>query len=59
MLNTRIQRLRDQLDESKQDALLITNPENRRYMSGFTGSSGHLLISRDRAVLATDFRYIE
>jgi Xaa-Pro aminopeptidase len=59
MLNTRIQRLRDQLDESKQDALLITNPENRRYMSGFTGSSGHILISRDRAVLATDFRYIE
>ena len=33
--------------------------KNRRYLSGFTGSAGYLLISQTEAVLATDFRYIE
>ncbi len=41
------------------DAFLVSTPENRRYLSGFTGSAGYLLISRDDAVLATDFRYVE
>ena len=58
MFGNRIKSLRHKLNTAQNDALLITNPENRRYMSGFTGSAGHLLISRDRAILATDFRYI-
>ena len=37
----------------------VSSPENRRYLSGFAGSAGYLLISRDAAVLATDFRYTE
>jgi Xaa-Pro aminopeptidase len=41
------------------DALLISEPENVRYLSGFTGSSGWLLISGQNAILATDFRYVE
>ncbi|MDP3058460.1 MAG: aminopeptidase P family protein [bacterium] len=41
------------------DAMLIVKPENRAYLSGFTGSAGHLLIGRDVAILFTDFRYIE
>jgi Xaa-Pro aminopeptidase len=41
------------------DLLLITGQENRRYLSGFTGSSGYLLVSADKAILATDFRYTE
>ena len=32
------------------DALLITNPYNRRYMTGFTGTAGLALISSDDAV---------
>ena len=56
---TRLQRLRAALPESDVDAFLISSPENRRYMSGFAGSAGYLLISEDVAVLATDFRYIE
>ncbi len=39
------------------DALVISSPQNRRFLSGFTGSSGVCLISRDQALLATDFRY--
>ncbi len=39
-------------------AVIIAKPENRRYFSGFTGSSGLLLVSADAAKLITDFRYI-
>ena len=57
--NLRIQRLRQRLDEEGLDSILVSSAENRRYLSGFTGSAGHLLISADDAVLATDFRYVE
>jgi Xaa-Pro aminopeptidase len=39
------------------DAIYITNPENRFYLSGFTGSTGTLLLTRKRSCLLTDFRY--
>ena len=58
-MSSRLDHLHRKLDEKGLDALLISTPENRRYMSGFTGSAGYLLVSRDHAVLATDFRYIE
>ncbi len=55
----RLQRLRDELQALKIDAVLVSNPENRQYLSGFTGSAGYLIVSQDDAVLATDFRYVE
>ncbi len=55
----RLTKLREALATDGLDAILITQPENRRYLSGFTGSDGALLISQDQAVLATDFRYYE
>lgn len=55
----RLAKLREALVNEGLDAILITQPENRRYLSGFTGSAGVLLISQDQAVLATDFRYYE
>jgi Xaa-Pro aminopeptidase len=45
------------LAERKIDALLVAFSANLRYLTGFTGSHGSLLISRDRAVLFTDPRY--
>lgn len=51
--------LRDTLQQQSLDALLVTNPENRTYLSGFTGSSGWLLITAETANLITDFRYYE
>ena len=48
-----------QLPERDLEAMLISTPENRRYLSGFTGSAGYLLISKDNAVLVTDSRYTE
>jgi Xaa-Pro aminopeptidase len=41
------------------DGVLVTDADNRRYLSGFTGSAGQLLISTSAAVLLTDFRYVE
>ena len=46
------------LDEPKLDALLVTNLHNVRYLTGFTGSNGAVLLFKDRpAVLFTDPRY--
>ncbi len=53
----RVNKLREALAEHDLDAILISQPENRRYLSGFTGSAGFLLITDEKAVLATDFRY--
>jgi Xaa-Pro aminopeptidase len=55
----RIDAVRRLLDSEKLDCLLVSDGHNRRYLSGFTGSSGYLFITRAKAVLATDFRYIE
>jgi Xaa-Pro aminopeptidase len=41
------------------EALLVTEGNNRRYSSGFTGSAGQLLVAATAAILLTDFRYVE
>ena len=58
-MGDRIHKLREKFDELAIDALLISKPENRRYFSGFTGSSGFLLVTPLEVYLLTDFRYIE
>lgn len=47
------------LEELKLDALLITDPYNMRYISGFRGGEGTLYISRKNKILITDSRYTE
>ena len=39
------------------EALLVTHLPNIRYLTGFTGSAGLLLLRAESAVLYTDFRY--
>lgn len=58
-MQQRVNKLRKQIEEQPFDGMLILKPENRRYLSGFTGSSGYLLITGQEAVLITDFRYTE
>jgi Xaa-Pro aminopeptidase len=55
----RLRKLRTSIAEKRLGALLLSQPENLRYISGFTGSSGWLLISEQNTILATDFRYME
>lgn len=47
------------IDRKHLDAIVILSDYNRRYLSGFTGTSGALIISKDKQFLITDFRYIE
>ena len=62
----RVERIREALEEAKLDALMISAPgeenlgmESRYYTSGFTGSAGVVLVTRDRSLIAADFRYTE
>lgn len=59
MTADRLDRVRARLEELQLDALLVTTPSNRRWVSGFTGSAGVVLVGRDRARFATDSRYWE
>lgn len=56
---TRLEKFRQLMVEQKIDGFLVTQPENRRYLSGFTGSSGILIITPERQAVATDSRYYE
>jgi Xaa-Pro aminopeptidase len=61
----RLARLRALLIEQNLDAILVSQPESRYYLSGFaaaehgTDSAGRLLISMEQAILVTDGRYAE
>lgn len=55
----RVDKLRQKMKEMELDAYVVMRPENRRYLSGFTGTTATLLILPERAFLLTDFRYIE
>ena len=52
-------KLEDIFREKKAEALLITDPYNMRYISGFRGGEGMLFLTLDRRVLITDSRYTE
>ena len=53
----RADRLRALLGEAGCDALLVTNLVDIRYLTGFSGSAGLLLVDADRALLVSDGRY--
>lgn len=55
----RLGRLQKTLKAKGLDALYVGMMKNVRYLTGFTGSSGFVLVLRDRCVFATDFRYTE
>src|SRR5207247_5693825 len=54
---SRAGRLRERLDTC--DALLVTKMVHIRYLTGFTGSAGMLLVLPDELLLVTDGRYGE
>jgi Xaa-Pro aminopeptidase len=58
-MTNRLGKLRSQFAPKGLNGLIVSQAENRRYLSGFTGSAGFLLISQQKAILATDFRYVE
>jgi Xaa-Pro aminopeptidase len=56
---SRIGRLQARLAEASLDALLVTKLANVRYLTGFTGSAGLLLVTNDAALFVTDGRYTQ
>lgn len=67
-MTTRLERIRAALAEERLDALLVSGPvddvygrhsQNRLFASGFSGSFGYAFITRDRALMAVDSRYVE
>ena len=55
----RLSRLRSSMADHGLDAMFVSSDENRAYFSGFRGSAGYLWVTKDDAMLATDFRYTE
>jgi len=51
--------LRKQMGSTGLDSFVVTDMKNVRYLTGFTGSSGALMIDSGTATLITDFRYAE
>lgn len=54
----RLRRLQTALPDHKLDWLLVTHLPNIRYLCGFTGSAGALLVGERGATFFTDGRYI-
>jgi Xaa-Pro aminopeptidase len=57
-MKRRIQRLREEMAAKGLEAILISHPVNRRYMTGFTGTAGVALLTEKEALFITDFRYV-
>ncbi|MFQ5880009.1 MAG: aminopeptidase P family protein, partial [Dehalococcoidia bacterium] len=67
-MQSRVQKLRQKMAEVGLDGFLVgcavedtfkAHGANRRYLSGFSGSVGYLLITQEEAFIAVDFRYYE
>jgi Xaa-Pro aminopeptidase len=55
----RLAALGERLDPLGVDALLVTSRANIRYLTGFGGTNGVVLVRPDGATFLTDFRYTE
>lgn len=58
MANPRVAKLREKMQAKGLQAMLVASPVNRRYLTGFTGSAGYVLITQTQSYLLTDFRYM-
>lgn len=56
---TRLDRLTAVIAERELDSLLVTNLVNVRYLTGFTGTNGACVVTPERRLFLTDFRYTE
>ena len=56
-MNDRIFRLRAEMEKAGLDAVILKSVTAIRYFSGFTSEDASVLVTRNRSVLLTDFRY--
>ncbi len=58
-MKTRVRKLQKLLKDKKLGALLVSDRNNVRYLCGFVGTNGKLLVTPKKHVLITDARYFE
>lgn len=56
---SKIQNVMNEINAKDIDGFMVTGAWNRRYLSGFTGSNGVLVITKNEKRLITDYRYVE
>jgi Xaa-Pro aminopeptidase len=56
-MEKRLAKLRERLAANNLDAAFLYSKENRRYISGFTGTTGYVVVTAKKAYFITDFRY--
>ena len=59
MSQQRIAAIRKRLEQENLDGLVVTELNQVRYLCGYTGSNGLLVITPQRAIFLTDFRYAD
>jgi Xaa-Pro aminopeptidase len=57
MLKNRRQKLKPFFEKYNMDLLLVEHPQNLRYLSGFSGSEGTLLLTQEEGWFISDSRY--
>jgi Xaa-Pro aminopeptidase len=57
MIHNRIARVREEIQKRGLDALIVSSIFNIRYLTGFTGSSAVLVITKRSAIFLSDIRY--
>ncbi len=56
---TNLERLKNAIAASELDAVLLINPENRFFATGFHSTAGAVIVTAEKAWFLTDSRYIE
>ena len=54
-----LEKLKGRMQLENLDTFFVYSNENRRYLTGFTGSNGIVIVTKDRDILMTDSRYTE
>jgi Xaa-Pro aminopeptidase len=54
----RLERVRAHVEAASLDALVVTHLPNVRYLTGFTGTAGAVILRPERCVLLVDSRYL-
>ena len=58
MVLHRLEQVRTRMADAELDALLVSSSANRRWLTGFSGSAGSVIIGQERAFLLVDARYV-
>lgn len=56
---SRLKALMEKMRSEPYDAVIITSPVNQRYITDFDYTDGYVIVTKEKAFVLADFRYIE